>query len=105
MSLRSNDNRPWVSVSINSNVNLVLVPKRDWKKYKPEEIRIYVGYKIPILGTKGAVILEEEFQRMCKKFETIEEAQDFYKRKMISYNARKESRYARLWEENKQKYI
>ena len=79
---------------------MVSIPHREISQYKPNQIVLTVYYRIPVLGTKGVLIMDEKFETVQRNFVSYTVAQRFYKHKMISYNARKIARYERLYNEN-----
>ena len=100
MSLRSYDCKPIISYYLRNKFYLVSIPHREISQYKPDQIVITVYYRIPVLGTKGVLIMDEKFKTVQRNFVSYTVAQRFYKQKMISYNARKNARYERLYNEN-----
>ena len=100
MSLRSHDCRPIISYYLRNDFYLIPISHRQISQYAPDQIVINVYYRIPVLGTKGVLIMDEQFETVQRNFVSYTVAQRFYKQKMISYNARKIARYERLYNEN-----
>lgn len=100
MSLRSNDCKPTMSYYLRNKFYLVSIPHREISQYKPDQIVITVFYRIPVLGTRGHLIMDEKFDTLSREFTSYDMAQKFYKQKQASYKARKIARYERLYNEN-----
>lgn len=100
MPIRSNDRRPVLSGQINATFELISVPRCEWSRYKDGELLFRVYYRVPILGTHGAVIMDEQFDTMVCEFLEYAPALKFYKQKLASYNARKSARTERIYQEN-----
>ena len=100
MSLRSYDCKPIISYYLRNDFYLIPISHRQISQYAPDQIVINVYYRIPVLETKGVLIMDEQFETVQRNFTSYNVAQRFYKHKMISYNARKIARYERLYNEN-----
>lgn len=104
MSLRSKDSKPEIYFLLKKSPTITNISRSELNKYAPGELIAFIVYKIPVLGTKGFLILDEEFETLSQKFSSPESGIEFYKRKLASYNARKQARYERLFNENKQRF-
>ena len=100
MSLRSNDCKPTMSFRLATENYLVFIPRNQISKHPSGQVIITVFYRIPVLGTRGNLIMDEKFDTLSREFTSYGMAQKFYKQKLASYKARKSARYKRLYDAN-----
>ena len=100
MSLRSNDCKPTMSFRLVTENYLVFIPRNQISKHPSGQVIITVFYRIPVLGTRGNLIMDEKFDTLSREFTSYDMAQKFYKQKLASYKARKSARYERLYDAN-----
>ena len=100
MSLRSNDCKPTMSCRLATKNYLIFIPRNQISKYQQGQVIITVFYRIPVLGTRGNLIMDEQFDTVSREFTSYDMAQKFYKQKQASYKARKSARYKRLYDAN-----
>ena len=79
---------------------LVFIPRNQISKHPSGQVIITVFYRIPVLGTRGNLIMDEKFDTLSREFTSYDMAQKFYKQKLASYKARKSARYERLYDVN-----
>ena len=104
MSLRSKDFKPQLFCHLTKSPAMSYVPRSEWSKYADGELTLTVMYRIPVLGTQGLLISDQDYNFLIQKFTKPDNAIKFYKQKLASYNARHSARMERFWEENKQYY-
>ena len=78
----------------------VFIPRNQISKHPSGQVIITVFYRIPVLGTRGNLIMDEKFDTLSREFTSYDMAQKFYKQKLASYKARKSARYERLYDTN-----
>ena len=104
MALRSRDGKPQIFAHRAKSSTLQYVPRGEWKKYADGDLEFQVFYKIPVLGTHGFLISDQDYKPLIQTFTVPAAAIAFYKQKLASYNARHAARIQRFLRQNQDLY-
>lgn len=99
MHIRSNDKKP-VIIFMQKSIECLPVRQRDLKNYNPDMVITTVLYRAPVIGTRGELILDEEFTTIRREFNTPTAGIAFYKQRLVSYELRLDARYAKIINQN-----
>jgi len=94
--IRSNDCRPTIFFMLCGRANLTTVRRRDLKNYKADEIYAEIFYRTPDASNP------DEFAHEMAKIDSVPDAIKLYESELEKYNERKNARYERVYQNNKE---